>query len=242
MNSGIYSALTGNIAAMKRLDVISNNLANVNTPGFKKDRMTFESMLQQVNAQPKANGGTDAPIYAETAFFTDYAQGPVKQTGNTFDLALDGDGFFVVTTPDGQKAYTRQGNFRLDSTGKLVTADGNQVGGGITITGGKVEINAKGEIFVDGGQVGTLEVVDFPKPYAFQKLGSALFVPADPQVTSQPVKGEPVRQGYMEESNVSAVQEMVQMIETNRYFEMCTKVVKAYDDLTAKAANEIGKL
>jgi len=242
MNSGIYSALTGNIAAMKRLDVLSNNLANVNTPGFKKDRMTFESMLQTVGAQSRPGGGTDAPVYADTTFFTDYSAGPVKQTGNTFDLAIDGDGFFAVTTADGQRAYTRQGNFRLDGTGRLVTADGAQVAGGIVIAGGKVDINGKGEVFVDGSQVGKLEVVDFPKPYALQKIGSGLFVPADPQATPQSVAGEPVRQGNIEESNVNTVQEMVQLIETNRYFEMCSKAVKAYDDLTGKAANEIGKL
>lgn len=242
MNSGIYSALTGNIAAMKRLDVLSNNLANVNTPGFKKDRMTFEGMLQAIGAQPRAGGGTDAPVYSETVFFTDYSPGSVKQTGNTFDLAIDGDGFFAVTTADGQRAYTRQGNFRLDSAGRLVTSDGAQVGGGIVIAGGKVDINGRGEVFVDGSQVGRLEVVDFPKPYAMQKIGSALFVPTDPQATPQPVTGEKVMQGALEESNVNTVQEMVQLIETNRYFEMCSKVVKAYDDLTGKAANEIGKI
>lgn len=242
MNSGIYSALTGNIAAMKRLDIISNNLANVNTPGFKKDRMTFEGMLQAVGAQPRPGGGTDAPVYAETTFFTDYSSGPIRETGNTFDLAIDGDGFFVVTTPNGERAYTRQGNFHLDSAGRLVTADGAQVAGGITIAGGKVEINGKGEIFVDGSQVGRLEVVDFPKPYQLRKIGSGLFVPADPQAVPQPVAGEPVRQGALEEANVNTVQEMVQLIETNRYFEMCSKVVKAYDDLTGKAANEIGKI
>ncbi|AJE02386.1 flagellar basal-body rod protein FlgF [Geobacter pickeringii] len=243
MNSGIYSALSGNIAAMKRLDVLSNNLANANTAGFKKDRMTFESMLQSAGAIPRPNGGTDAPVYSETTFFTDYTAGPVKQTGNTFDLALDGDGFFVVNTPQG-RAYTRQGNFHLDAGGKLVTVDGYEVlgGGPITVNGGKVDINAKGEVFVDGSQVGALNVVDFPKPYAFQKSGNSLFVPTDPQATPQPVRGERVMQGFLEESNVNTVQEMVQLIETNRYFEMCSKAVKAYDDLAAKAANEIGKL
>lgn len=243
MNSGIYSALSGNIAAMKRLDVLSNNLANANTAGFKKDRMTFESMLQTAGAVPKPNGGTDAPVYSETNFFTDYSAGAVKQTGNTFDLALDGDGFFVVNTPQG-RAYTRQGSFRLNAAGTLVNADGYEVlgGGPITITGGKVEINSRGEISVDGSQVGTLDVVDFPKPYAFQKSGNALFTPADPQAVPQPVRGEKVMQGFIEESNVNTVQEMVQLIETNRYFEFCSKAVKAYDDLAGKAANELGKL
>lgn len=242
MNSGIYSALSGNIAAMKRLDVLSNNLANVNTPGFKKDRMTFESLLQAAGTAPRA-GATDAPVYSETAFFTDHSRGSVSQTGNTFDLAIDGDGFFVVNTPEG-KAYTRQGNFKLDATGRLVTADGYEVSGGgpIVINGSRVEINARGEILVDGSPVGTLEVVDFPKPYALQKNGSALFTPTDPQAVAQPVQGEPVRQGYLELSNVSAVQEMVQLIETQRFFEMCSKAIKAYDDMAGKAANEVGKI
>lgn len=95
---------------------------------------------------------------------------------------------------------------------------------------------------MDGSPVGTLEVVDFPKPYALQKNGNALFVPTDPQAVPQPVQGEPVRQGYLELSNVSAIQEMVQLIETQRFFEMCSKAVKAYDDMAGKAANEVGKI
>lgn len=244
MNSGIYSALSGNIAAMKRLDVLTNNLANANTAGFKKDRLTFESVLQAAGGQPAAGVQSDAPVYAETGFYTDYAAGPVKQSGNTFDLAIDGDGFFVINTPQG-RAYTRQGNFHLDSAGKLVTADGNDVlggGGPITITGGQVEIRGTGEIFVDGSQVGKLDVVDFPKPYALQKTGSALFVPANPQTTPQPVQDDRIRQGYLEQSNVNAVEEMVQLIETNRYFEFCSKVVNAYDNMADKASNEIGKI
>ncbi|BDV44445.1 flagellar basal-body rod protein FlgF [Geotalea uraniireducens] len=243
MNSGIYSALSGNIAAMKRLDVLTNNLANANTAGFKKDRLTFESILQAAGGQPPAGVQSDAPVYAETSFYTDYSTGPVKQSGNTFDLAIDGDGFFVINTPQG-RAYTRQGNFHLDSTGKLVTADGYEVlgGGPITIAGGQVEVKGTGEIFVDGSQVGKLDVVDFPKPYAMQKMGSALFVPTNPQTTPQPVQGDRVRQGYLEESNVNAVEEMVQLIETNRYFEFCSKVVNTYDSMADKANNQIGKL
>ncbi|MFA7060583.1 MAG: flagellar hook basal-body protein, partial [Pedobacter sp.] len=166
MNSGMYSALSGNIAAMKRLDIISNNIANVNTPGFKKDKMTFESMLAGAANPPAVpQGSTADPILQKENVYIDYAQGPVAQTGNIFDFSIDGDGFFVVNTPDGQ-AYTRQGNFRLSADGTLVTTDGFPVmgqNGVIRVQGSNVEVDAKGVVTVDGNLVGTLNVVDFPK-------------------------------------------------------------------------------
>lgn len=244
MNSGMYSALSGNIAAMKRMEIISNNLANVNTPGFKKDKMLFESMLAgAVNPPVVPQGSTADPILQKENVFIDYAQGQVAQTGNPFDLSIDGDGFFVVNTPDGQ-AYTRQGNFRLSADGTLVTVDGFPVmgqNGAIRVQGSHVEIDAKGGVTVDGNPAGTINVVDFPKPYNLSKSAGALFTPADPQVTPQAAKGE-LRQGHLEGSNVETISEMVQMIETNRYYEACAKVIKGYDDIAAKAASEIGKL
>ncbi len=245
MNSGLYAALSGNLAAMRRLDVISNNLANATTPGFKRDRLQFESLLAAVNNPTRVITPTgDAPILAGEQFFTDYSSGPAKQTGNSLDLALDGEGFFVVNTPEG-RAYTRQGNFRLDSANRLVTADGHQVlgGGPLTLTGGRVDIDSEGKVFVDGGQVGTLDVVDFPKPYNLQKIGNALFIPADPAAGGpQPAPPGRVRQGFIEESNVSTIAEMTQLIEANRYFEACQKVVRSYDEMAGKAANELGRV
>lgn len=244
MNSGMYSALSGNIAAMNRMDIISNNLANANTPGFKKDRMLFESMLAGNTSPPAVPQGTTAdPILQKDNVFIDYAPGPVAQTGNTFDLAIDGDGFFVVSTPEGE-AYTRQGNFRLSSDGTLVTVDGNPVmgqAGPIRIKGGKVDIDPKGLITADGEPAGTIKMVDFPRPYNLKKAAGAQFVPVDPQVTPQAAKSG-ILQGHLEGSNVETISEMVQMIETNRYFDACTKVIKSYDDMAAKAVNELGKL
>jgi flagellar basal-body rod protein FlgF len=244
MNSGMYSALSGSLAAMKRLDIISNNLANVNTPGFKKDKMTFESLLAGAANPPAVpQGSTADPILQKENVYIDYAQGPVAQTGNIFDFSIDGDGFFVVNTPDG-KAYTRQGNFRLSADGTLVTVDGFPVmgqNGVIRVQGSNVEVDAKGAVTVDGNLVGTVNVVDFPKPYNLEKAAGALFTPADPQVTPQAAKVE-VRQGYLEGSNVESISEMVQMIETSRYFEACSKVIKGFDDIAAKAVSEIGKV
>jgi flagellar basal-body rod protein FlgG len=241
----MYSALSGNVAAMKRMEIISNNLANANTPGFKKDRMLFESMLA-ANTNPPAvpPGKTADPILQKDSVFIDYSQGPVAQTGNSFDLAIDGDGFFVVNTPDGT-AYTRQGNFRMAEDGTMVTVDGfpvmGQGGNVIKIQGSRVEIDAKGEVSVDGTPAGIISVVDFPKPYKLTKSAGALFTPADPQVVPQAANSA-IRQGHLEGSNVETISEMVQMIETNRYFDACSKVIKGYDDMASKAATDLGRL
>lgn len=244
MNSGMYSALSGNLAAMKRMDIISNNLANVNTPGFKKDKMTFEGMLSSATTPPAVPPSSTAdPILQQGNVYIDYASGPVAQTGNPLDLVIDGDGFFVVSTPDGP-AYTRQGNFRLSADGTLVTTDGLPVqgqGGPIRISGSKIEIDSKGVVSVDGNQAGTISMVDFPKPYALTKTGSALFVTADGAAPPQAASGE-LRQGHLEGSNVETITEMVQMIETSRYFDACQRAILSFNDMTSKAANELGRL
>lgn len=244
MNSGMYSALSGNIAAMNRMDIISNNLANINTPGFKKDRMTFEGLLASTTVPPAVSPSKTAdPVLQKENVNIDFSSGPVTQTGNTLDLAIDGDGFFTVSTPNGT-AYTRQGNFRLTADGTLVTTDGFPVmgqGGEIQIKGGKVDIDAKGVITVDGAAAGVINLVDFPKPYNLTKTASALFVPSDPQATPQ-ASTAVIRQGNLEGANVDPVGEMVQMIETNRYFDACQRVILSYDGMASKAANDLGKL
>jgi flagellar basal-body rod protein FlgG len=244
MNSGMYSALSGNVAAMKRMEIISNNLANANTPGFKKDRMLFEGMLAgNINPPAVPQGKTADPILQKDSVFIDYSQGPVAQTGNTLDLAIDGDGFFVVNTPNGT-AYTRQGNYRIAADGTMVTVDGFPVmgqGGAIKIQGSRVEINAKGEVSVDGNPAGTISIVDFPKPYKLTKGAGTLFTPTDPQAVPQAANAA-IRQGHLEGSNVETISEMVQMIEANRYFDACSKVIKGYDDMATKATNDLGRL
>lgn len=244
MNSGMYSALSGNLAAMKRMDIISNNLANVNTPGFKKDKMSFEGMLSSITTPPAVPPSTTAdPILQKDNIYIDYASGPVAQTGNPFDMAIDGDGFFVVNTPDGP-AYTRQGNFRLSADGTLVTTDGFPVqgqSGPIRISGSRIEIDSKGVVTADGVESGSISMVDFPKPYALTKIGSALFVPTNAGTSPQAAMGE-LRQAHLEGSNVDPITEMVQMIETNRYFDACQRTILSFNDMTSKAVNDMGRM
>jgi len=237
MNSGMYAALSGNLSALRRLEVISNNLANASTPGFKGDQIQFESVLAAVK------NPTQGPVFSNEQFFTDFTAGSLQKSDNVLDLALDGDGFFVLNTPQGT-AYTRQGNFHRGAGGRLVNADGYEVqgkNGPISVAGGRIDIGATGVVTVDGVAAGTLAQIDFPKPYALSKAGGGLFVPADPQAPTTPAAAE-VKQGYLEGSNVKVIVEMARMIEASRYFESCAKAVKSYDDLTAKAANELGKV
>ena len=238
MNSGMYAALSGNLSAMRRLDVIANNLANASTPGFKADQIQFESVLAAVK-----NPSSQDPVLSNERFSTDFSAGGLQKSDNALDVALDGDGFFVVNTPQGP-AYTRQGNFHRGAGGKLVNADGYEVqgqNGAISIASGQVEIGANGTVTVDGAASGVLARVDFPKPYALTKSGGGLFVPADPQVTPT-TSNAALKQGYLEASNVKVVVEMARMIETSRYFESCSKAVKSYDDMASKAANDLGKV
>lgn len=244
MNSGMYAALTGAVTSMQRLDTIANNLANANTAGFKKDKISFESLLNAT--VPTTNNPSDEPVFAGEIYSTDFSQGSHRQTGNTYDLALEGDGFFVVNSPQGQ-AYTRQGSFRRGNGGQLVTVDGFEVLGNgapisIPATAATVDIDGRGGVYADGVQVGTLDIVDFPKPYALQKQGSSLFLPANQNVVPQAAPNARVAQGYLEESNISTVTEMVQMIETNRHYEACAKIMRNFDDITGKAVNDLGKV
>jgi flagellar basal-body rod protein FlgG len=246
----MYAALTGNINAMKRLDIISNNLANANTPGFKKDRLAFESLLQQATSGARSSVESDAaPVFSGERFYTDFSAGTIQQTGNTLDLAIEGDGFFHVTTPDGP-AFTRQGNFRMDAAGKIVTTDGYALNPDLTIppNATKITVGSDGTVSalmpgeISPVTVGTIQIVDFQKPYAMKKMGGSLFVPSDPQAVSQPATNVQLSQGSIEGANVNSVSEMVQMIENTRYFEACSKAVKTFDDMAAKAVSDIGKV
>ncbi|HEX9022837.1 MAG TPA: flagellar basal-body rod protein FlgF, partial [Geobacteraceae bacterium] len=223
----------------------TNNLANVNTVGFKKDKMSFGAMLDSVK-NPTLGAGTltNAPAYNDFTISTDFSTGTLRNSGNPLDLALDGTGFFVVDTPQG-KAYTRQGNFHLDGNGRMVTVDGYEVQGGggpITIKGGQVDINEKGEVSVDGQQVATLSVVNFPEPYQLQKIGGTLFTPSAAEAAEQPATGTLVRQATLEDSNVQPLLEMASLIESTRFYESCVKTIQSYDDMANKAANDLGRV
>jgi len=255
--SGLYNAVSGSIAQERTLEIISNNLANMSTVGYKGDIPLFKSVLSNTqNQMQEAPGVALISLNEQSSLFkdansfvvldkivTDFSQGVFKGTGNKLDVALDGDGFFAVETPKGIR-YTRQGNFSLDSSNRLVTQEGYPVMSSsdneIVIDGKTIEINNNGEISADGKIVGNLNVVDFPKPYSLKKIGNSLF--ASIEKDSQ-AKEYAVKQGFLELSNINVIREMIQMIDSLRSYQSYQKVIKMSMEVVAsRAVNEIGRL
>lgn len=247
MIRGIYTAASGMIAEALRNDTISNNLANANTTGYKKDiavTKDFASLLiERVNDGPQTptigSLGTGS-VVDEVA--TIQNSGSMRQTGNDLDFAIEGQGFFAVQTPNGVR-YTRDGSFSRDNAGQLVTQDGYPVlaqnGGAIRLNGGKVSVAADGQVRVDGRNVGSLQVVQFANTRALQKEGNNLYIAGNQQ--PQAATGT-VRQGCLEMSNVNVVSEMVNLIAGYRAYEVNGKMVQAQDGTLDKAVNDVGKL
>ncbi len=250
MLRGLYTAASGMIAEGVRTDTIANNLANVDTAGFKKDTTVtseFREMLLQ-----RINDGTDTPTIGRmgtgaevVANATNYSTGAFKTTGNPLDFAIEGDGFFAVNAPQGVR-YTRDGSFRLNDQNQLVTADGFRVQGqnGAPITavadGSGVQVDVMGRVFSGGQEIGQLQMVTFPNKQQLAKEGSNLFRTTAANPARQPFTGK-VRQGALEGSNVNVVQEMVNMISAYRAYEIHSKAVQTHDALADKAINEVAK-
>ena len=213
-------------------EVIANNLANVNTAGFKRDKVFLDVL-------------TDATTESdtETEEITAFDQGPIKETGNPLDMALVSEGFFTVQTPEGIR-YTRNGGFRLDPDGRLMLVEDALIMGenGPIEARGEVSVNEQGDVFVNRVRVDRLRVVTFDKPYPLRKQGNSLFVLEDESTPEIEVENVRMKQGFLELSNVNAIEEMVAMLTVFRYFEADQKVLHTQDDILGKAANDIGKV
>ena len=251
-----WIAKTGLEAQQTQLDVISNNLANVSTNGFKRSRAVFEDLLYQTLRQPGAQSsqqtqlpsglqiGTGVRPVATVKVFT---QGNLQQTGNPLDIAIQGHGFFQVLQPDGTTAYTRDGSFQVDSQGALVTSSGYHVQPAITIpaTAQSVTIGQDGTVSVmlpgttKTTQVGTLQLVNFANPSGLQSAGENLYLETASSGTAN--TNTPgtnglgrLSPGYVETSNVNVVEELVSMIQTQRAYEINSKAIATSDQMLQK--------
>jgi flagellar basal-body rod protein FlgG len=252
MDASMWVAKTGLDAQQTRMNVISNNLANVNTTGFKRDRAVFEDMLYQNVKQ--AGGQTDANSQAPTGLMLGtgvrivateklHSQGNMVTTQNPLDLAISGDGYFQIAKGDGSLAYTRDGGFKISATGQLVTSSGALLQPAITIpnTASSVTVGRDGTVSIElttgGAQVlGQIQIARFVNPSGLQSLGQNLMkdTPASgaPQVLAPGVAGAgSLMQGTLEASNVNVVEEMVNMIETQRAYEINSKAISAVDGM-----------
>jgi flagellar basal-body rod protein FlgG len=253
MNPALWAAKTGLDAQQTRMAVVSNNLANVNTTGFKKSRAVFEDLLYQTVTQVGAATSQNTQASSGLALGTGvrvvatektYTQGNLNQTGNALDLAINGRGFFQVLLPDGTLGYTRAGDFQMNSSGQLVTSSGYTLQPAITIPQGaqSITVGADGTVSAQlAGQsttttVGTLQLADFVNPAGLQARGENLLAESASSGTAQ--TGGPgqnglgsLLQGSVESSNVNVVEEMVNMIETQRAYEMNTKAIQTTDQM-----------
>jgi flagellar basal-body rod protein FlgF len=223
--SGIYNLIDGSLTQQLRFETVANNMANINTNGFKKDIISFNEALE-MNSISK----------------TDFMQGPVRHTGNELDVALDSKGFFKIQTGNGIR-YTRDGAFTLDEKGTLVTLNGESVfgqNGPITIDGSKVTIGVDGQVQVDDESVDRLMVVDFENPQLLQKEGRSRYFYSGEEKGISTVENVSVQQGYLESSNVNSTEEMIKMIETYRAFESVEKAIQSIDKVTDKMVNDYG--
>jgi flagellar basal-body rod protein FlgF len=258
MRESMYSALFGAMSNEIRLDTISNNLANVNTTGFKKEAYAFHDTFQRfahdyltddranlrskeiwprayVQARPRLSGQ-----------YSDQSQGSMQVTGNPLDLALVGKGYFKVRTPDGD-ALTRSGSFTLADDGRLITEQGFEVlgNGGTPVVlprDNKIVVDSKGRVSADGTQLAELDLADVSDPKALEKLGKNLFrIKKGSQATEVASEDISVQQGYLEKSNVEIVTEMVNMMEAQRAFEINQKIMTTTDGMESLVINKVGQ-
>jgi len=259
MIRALYTAASGMAAQQMNIDNIAHNLSNVNTTGFKKARVEFEDLVYQQIKAPGSQSSTmeESPIGLEIGLGTkplatarDFSTGNLRATSGPLDLAIEGRGFFQVALPDGQTAYTRAGALHLSAEGQVVTADGFPIEPAITIPenalsitvskDGIVSVQVAGETATQ--QVGTVELASFQNPAGLLALGGNLFTVSTG--SGEPTTAQPgqdglgiITQGFLEESNVSIVEEMVQMILGQRAYETNSRVVKTADEMLAQINN-----
>jgi len=253
MNRALYTAASGMNAQQQNIDNVAHNLANVNTVGFKKAHMEFEDLVyQQIKVPGTATSATgEAPIGLEIGLGTraigtsrDFSSGSIRSTSGPLDLAIEGDGFFQITQPSGTTAYTRAGSFHRDSQGLVVTTDGFPLEPQITIPPNASSISISKDGIVSAliagqtatQQLGTIELAMFQNPAGLMAMGGNLFTATTASGEAQ--VGMPgadsrgtLAQGFVEDSNVSVVEEMVNMILGQRAYEANSKVLKAADEM-----------
>jgi len=253
MNAALWAAKTGLDAQQTEMAVISNNLANVNTTGFKQDRAVFEDLLYQNQTQAGANTSqtTESPSGMSVgtgvqvvATEKDYSQGSLTHTGNPLDVAIQGQGFFQIQMPDGTIAYTRDGTFQSNAQGQLVNSSGYLVQPGVTIPQGaqSVTIGSDGTVSVTIAgqsaptQIGQIQLANFINPPGLTPIGQNLLeqsaASGSPQTGSPGTNGfGTLTQGELESSNVNVVEELVNMIQTQRAYEMNSKAINTVDQM-----------
>ena len=261
MIKGLYTSAGGMLPLQYRQDLVANNLANSNTAGYKQDEAFVRELItadlylnehkiastgeqpQLVNISPPAYSASVGDSSQVVQQYTDFRQGMMEVTGNDLNLALDGDGFFTIQTANGIQ-YTRNGAFSINEDGELVTNQGNIVmgeGGPINVNGNTINVLANGAVSVDGVVRGRLRITDFDQPYEMTKVGDSNFVP-ESGGAGQAAENFTVNQGMLEANNSHPLDQMVEMIEISRLFELGQRAIRLQDETLQQAISQAGSI
>lgn len=256
MINSLWIAKTGMTAQQTNLDVISHNLANVSTNGFKRNNAVFEDLiyqnLRQVGAQNDEQNQLPTGLHLGLGVRTvatsrTFTQGSLQQSNNSLDVAINGNGFFEVNLPDGTIGYTRDGSFQLDAQGRMVTSSGLPVANGITVPPNAIKVSISADGIVSATlpgnpapqQLGNIAMSSFVNPAGLEPVGQNMY--KESAASGQPQQGQPgtnglgfIKQGFLEASNVNVVEELVTMIQTQRAYEMNSKAISTSDQMLAK--------
>jgi len=235
MGSSMNLSPSGALRQERRFQLISQNLSNVQTVGYKKDVPVFSTLF----AQALDRSGDEK----QDASVVSFQQGSIEKTGNSLDLAIEGEGFFKVMTPNGIR-YTRAGHFKLDKEQRLTHANGFPVlgrRGEIRLNGKEMVVEKGGSVKLNGEEADRIALVTFADPTQLRKEGNNLFASEAPEGEKE-VEGASLLQGYLEQSNVNSIEEMVKLIDALRTYESCIKVIQSRDELNGKVVNELGRV
>ncbi|MCA8906826.1 MAG: flagellar basal-body rod protein FlgF [Rhodospirillaceae bacterium] len=243
MENAIFVGLSRQMVLQRQMDAVANNIANMNTAGYRSQQMLFETYLADVD-DPGPGQGHEMSMVIDQAMVADLRPGPLVETGNEFDLALMGDGFLRVQTPSGPR-YTRSGHLSLDGQRQLVNTSGLPLltadGGTITIPAGteRITITEDGTVSADNAQVGRIDIVEFDEPHRLEPLGASLFVTNE---APRPAEATTVMQGAIESSNVEPIVEMTQMIAIARAYETTQQILQNEHERQQSAIRRLGQM
>jgi flagellar basal-body rod protein FlgF len=243
MDNTLLVSLSHQLAAYRSMDVIANNLANANTPAFKREAATFQEFVAQVTPAEGETGIQHVSFVKDAGTARDLTQGHAETTNAPFDVAINGPGYFTVQTADGATRYTRNGHFTLDGDGRMVTENGEVLqgdGGDVSIASddGDIHIAQDGTVSGAKGQIGKLKLVDFANDSALQKEGSSLYSTDQPP---QDVEAPSLHQGMLETSNVQPVVEISHMIDVMRAYQATANLTQSQEDLMRNAIDKISE-
>jgi flagellar basal-body rod protein FlgF len=241
---GLWDSGAGMLARGLQQDVSANNLANVNTTAFKEDRLNFKEVIDSRLLLDRGRGAASPENRLRSGFETRFSSGSLKTTGSPLDFAIDGPGFFVLETPDGDR-YTRAGHFFVSPDGNLVNPDGLPVmgdSGRLQLGPGPVEMDADGRLSQNGNAVGTLRLVEFEDTSLLGKLGRGIFAPINEDVVPTTATSTQALQGMLENSNLQAVEQMVSMIEQEKMYTFAQRALSIQDTNLSRAVGELGRV